>query len=367
MASSLTLNPRRGRTLDSNRVNFPRAFHVRLPDAAPTPLLDLAELATELGLGHVWLKDESRRYQMHGYELLGAGWALYREVLGRLQRRVRWDSVEDLVAKIDAVGPLRIVAVSDDEFGVAAARAARLLGFAAAIYVPAEMDAARVAAVEAEGAEVVAVAGGYDAALAAAAVETGADTVILSDSSWAGFDEIPSWVTEGYTTVFEEAIDEIERRGAPAPDAVFVPLGTGALAAAAGAYFRVERFGPDLWLGGVEPVAAACFSDSVAAGARVALPHPAPSALAGLARGLPSPLAWESVTATFDAFVAIDDDRALTAVDQLARSGVIVSAAGAAGLAGLQAAMVSAAAAGIDLPLGPDRSVLLVATESPRR
>ncbi len=363
MTSRLTRNPHRGHVLDSNRVNFPRAFHVRLPDYAPTPLLDLADLAAELGVGHIWLKDESCRFQMHGYELLGTAWALYREVLGRLQRRVRWASIDELVAGIEPVGALRIVAVSDDELGVATARAARLLGFTAAIYVPAEMDPARVAAIEAEGAEVVAVAGGYDAALAAAALETGADTVIVSDSSFGGFEEIPAWVTEGYATVFEEAIDEIDRREGAAPTAVFVPLGAGALAACAGAYFRVERFGPDLTLVGLEPVEAPCFSDSVPTGARVSLPHPGPSVMAGLARGLPSPAAWDAVMATFDAFVAVDDREALDAVARLDRAGVKVSPAGAASLAGLRRALAPAGG-GPPLPLGLDDAVLLVATES---
>ena len=73
----------------------------------------------------------------------------------------------------------------------------------------------------------------WDDAMAAAATETGDEVVLLSESSWEGFDEIPLWVTEGYATVFEEVTDELETRGRPAPDAVLVPLGIGALASAA--------------------------------------------------------------------------------------------------------------------------------------
>jgi len=366
MEPRFAANPHRMRVQDDNRLNFPRAFHVRLPGYSPTPLLDLDDLARDLGIGRLWVKDESRRYQMHSFELLGAAWALYREVLGRLGRRVRWETIDELIAGIAPVGALRVVAVSDSEFGVAVARAAKLFGFDAVVYVPGEMSPARLAAIDAEGAAAVAIPGGYDAALAAAATETGDDTVIISDSSWGGFEEIPTWVTDGYTTVFEEAVDEIERRRAAVPDAIVVPLGTGALAASAGSYFRVEKFPPDLWMVGVEPAGAPCFVDSVQAGRRVAMPDPAPSTMDSLARGLPSPLAWDRIRASFDAFVAVDDTRALDAVERLAATGVVVSPAGGAALAGLIELLDRAHRDEEDIRVGPDTAVLLVATEAPR-
>lgn len=365
MVARYAVNPQRVRIERSHRLNFPRAFHVRLPDYAPTPLLDLPDLATELGVASLWVKDESRRFQMHGYELLGAAWALYREVLGRLMRRVRWDSIDELVEQLGPVGALRIVVVSDNHFGVASARAARLLGYPCVAYVPAECAPARVRQLADEGAEVVSVPGGYDAALAVAARDTGERTVVLSDSSWPGYDELPGWVTEGYTTIFEEAVDEMERRGAGVPDAVVVPLGVGALAACAGDYFRVEKFSEELALVGVEPVDAPCFVESSIAQHRVAMPDPAPSVMDGLARGLPSPLAWDVVSTTFDAYVAIDDQCAEEAVARLGGAGVIASPAGAAALGGL-----------IELRRDPTRSageelvpsaatVLVVVTEAP--
>ncbi len=361
MVARYAANPHRVRIERSHHLNFPRAFHVRLPGYAPTPLLEVPDLAAELGVGSLWVKDETRRFQMHGYELLGAAWALYREVLGRLQRRVRWDTVDELVEKIAPVGPLRVVVVSDNHFGVAAARAAALFGYECVAYVPAECAPARLRLLEAEGADVVAVPGGYDAALAEAARDTGERTVVLSDSSWPGYDELPGWVTEGYTTIFEEAIDEMDRRGAGQPGAVVVPLGVGALAACAGDFFRVERYPEELGLVGVEPVESPCFVESSAAGRRVAMADPAPSVMDGLARGLPSPLAWDVVSTTFDAYVAIDDARAEQAVHLLAAHGVTASAAGAASLGGL-----------LDLDLGLRRdllpegaSVLVVVTEAP--
>lgn len=360
-------NPRRVREERSHRLNFPRAFHVRLPGYAPTPLLELPDLAVELGLARLWVKDESRRFQMHGFELLGASWALYREVLGRLMRRVKWDTVDELVAKIEPVGALRIVVVSDNHFGVAAARAARLFGFTCAAYVPAGSSPVRLRVLEAEGAIVTPVVGGYDAALAEAARETDPHTVVLSDSSWPGYDEIPQWVTEGYTTVFEEAVDEITNRGGADPSHLFVPLGVGALAASAGDYFRVERFSADLCLVGVEPIGSPCFVESVAADRRVAMSDPAPSIMEGIARGLPSPLAWDVVSATFDAFVAITDEQASAAVERLAEHGIAASPAGAAALGGLLAVDGSTPGPGGGpiVARGSAASALVVVTEAP--
>ena len=186
-----------------------------------------------------------------------------------------------------------------------------------------------------------------------------------------GFVDIPLWVTEGYGTVFEEVDDELDARGEGPPDVVIVPLGTGALAAAAGGYYRVEpgvtatgnvrRFATDLVLLGAEPVGAACFAASAEAGERRSAPTAAPSVLGGLARGLPSPLAWEVVAPTFDGFVGIDDTAAEAAVQRLRANGVEASPAGAAAFAALDVVR----AAGSE-PIGPDARVLVVCTEGPR-
>jgi threonine dehydratase len=93
------------------------------------------------------------------------------------------------------------------------------------------------------------------------------------------------------------------------------------------------------------------------------MPQPAPSAMPSLARGLPSPLAWDVVSTTFDGFVAITDPRAFEAVDRLAAHGIAVSAAGAAALGGLLEVLERTDEA---VPFGPHDEVLLVATEAPR-
>ncbi len=364
MNAGARVNPMRDHQEHQARLNFARAFHTRLPRAAPTPLLDLRPLADELALGGLLVKDESARLGLKGYEVLGASWALYREVLGRLGRRPpRWQGMDDLRAAIEPVGRLRVVTVTDGGFGAGAARAARLFGFDSVVYVPATASPERLASLAREGAEVKAVGTTWDDAMAAAATETGDEVVLLSESSWEGFDEIPLWVTEGYATVFEEVTDELETRGRPAPDAVLVPLGIGALASAGVTWFRTERFAPELWMAGVEPASAACWTASVTAGERVTLPAPGVTVAQGLARGLPSPLAWPVVAGALDAVVAVEDPRVLEAAERLAAHGVLASPTGAVAFAGLLEALDRRDGDGSAFPLGPSARVLVVVTE----
>ncbi len=296
MEPGVRTNPRRDRTPRPARLNFARSFHSRLPDAAPTPLLEMRPLADELGLGGLLVKDESARFGLQSYEVLGAAWALYREVLSRLGRRPpMWQGMDDLRRAIEPVGRLRVVTVTDGGFGAGVARAAHLFGFDGVVYLPATAAPERIAAVEREGAQAITVGTTWDDAMAAAATETGDEVVLLSESSWEGFDDIPSWVTEGYTTVFEEVEDELEARGRPLPDVVSVPLGIGALAASGANWLRGERFSEDLWMIGTEPTAAPCWSASIEAGERITLPSTGITVMEGLARGLPSPLAWPVV------------------------------------------------------------------------
>jgi diaminopropionate ammonia-lyase len=350
----------RRRDQNNPRVNLPRAFHTRLPHYSPTPLLDIAELAQLAGVGRVLVKDETNRLDTRSYEILGAAWAIYRSALERLGKRPRrWYGIDDLAPQFEPLRPLRVVTISDNHLGLAVARAARWLGFDATIFIPGSSLPERRAAIEAEGARVVTAGASYDDALAEASLEVSPEDLLISDMSWEAFEDVPSWVIDGYVTIFEEIADELSARGLTL-DALLLPMGTGALGAAASDYLRTEQFGADLRLIGVEPEAAACFAESSVAGRRVAAPDPAPSIMTSLARGLPSPLAFGPVMAALDGFVAITDDEADGAVLALEEAGVVASSSGAASLAGLVAARW-------DLDLPADACVVVLCTEGPLR
>lgn len=343
-----------------------RSFHRRLPSYRPTPLVRADSLASELGLSQVWVKDESDRLGMPSFKILGAAWATYRalQVLGGFTDD-DWTDVEDLATVVSRTTPVRrLAAATDGNHGRAVARVARWLGMAASIFVPTGTAAARIDAIRAEGATVEVVDGGYGDAIRRSAVEASEECLVVSDTSWAGYEDVPRWVVEGYSTVFDEADEQLRAAGARPLTALFVQAGVGALAAAAVRYVRGDVARRDVRLVCVEPLSAACNLQSMRAGEIVSIPGPHESIMVGLNCDEPSLIAWPEVSAGFDVFLAVDDDAAREAMRCLARAGIVAGETGAAGLAGLMELRTGAArACGDQIGLGPTSSVLVLTTE----
>jgi diaminopropionate ammonia-lyase len=232
---------------------------------------------------------------------------------------------------------------------------ARLLGLAARIRVPAGTAAARIDAIASEGAEASVSTGNYDTAVAEVAGWASDTTLVVSDTSWEDYEEIPGWIIDGYSTVFVEIDEQLSCRGDAAPTAVFIPVGVGAFAAAAVDWLRRPGASP-AHLFVVEPVDAACVLASARAGQVVTLPGAQRSIMAGLNCGTPSLAAWPRVSEGTDRFVTVDDDAARAAMRAFATAGIVAGESGAASLAGA----VQAAEAGL---LTPDDRVLLLSTE----
>ena len=329
----------------------PRDLHRRLPGYAPTPVLDLPAVASAVGVGRVVAKAEVERFGLPSFKVLGASWATYRLLSERLGGEPSWSTVDDLAATVaKELGPLRLAAATDGNHGRAVAHMARLLGLDATILVPDGTAAARIDGIASEGAEVVVVDGTYDEAVAASASLASESTLVVSDTSWPGYEDPPRWVIEGYSTIFAELAEQL-----PTADLAMVPLGVGALGAAA-----VTALAPRTTLIGVEPDGAACVMAAVEAGEVVEVPGPHRSIMAGLNCGLASLLALPTVAAGFTGFVAVDDDRCRDAVRARAAAGLDVGETGAAALAGLTALADDHADANL---LTPDTTVLLLATE----
>ncbi|MBI5966840.1 MAG: pyridoxal-phosphate dependent enzyme, partial [Deltaproteobacteria bacterium] len=144
----------------------PRDFHRRLPGYAPTPLIPVPQLAAKVGVGQVWVKDESNRLGLPSFKILGAWWATYQMLLRLFGQHLEpWSSLQELSKKLQPLRPLKLIAATDGNHGRAVARIAALLGFASRIFVPSNTSPARIDAIASEGAEVVVVDGSYEAAL----------------------------------------------------------------------------------------------------------------------------------------------------------------------------------------------------------
>jgi diaminopropionate ammonia-lyase len=332
----------------------PLSLHATMPGYAPAPLRRAPAAAERLGVAAVFVKDESSRLGLPSFKILGASWAICRALAARAGEPV--DGFADLCAVADRLKPLALAAATDGNHGRAVARMARLLGLESRIYVPRGTVAARIAAIESEGATVTVVDGGYDDAVRRSAEDAGERCLVISDTSWPGYEDVPAWVIEGYQTIFAEIEAEIARGAVPPPGVVAIPIGVGALAAAAIRHFWTAP-GTRPALVGVEPTSAACVLASIEAGEIVSLTEPQESIMAGLNCATPSLVAWPLVSRGIDVYTAVDDARVPEAMRLLAADGIVAGETGAAGLAGL----LALAEAGTPVP--PEASVLLLVTE----
>lgn len=335
-------------------------FHQRLPGYQATPLVAAPALAARFGVGRVLVKDESNRYGLPSFKMLGASWAAYCLLVDRLGHVPTWDTIDELAAAFAPLAPLELVTATDGNHGRAVARVARLLGLGARVFVAEGTAPVRIAAIESEGATVEEVDGDYDAAVARSAslaAAAGQRALLVSDTSWEGYVDGPRRVIEGYDTIFAEVDAALAAGGLPEPDAVVIPVGVGALAAAAVVHYRLGP-GSGPVLVAVEPEGADCFLESVLAGQRTTVRGPHHSMMVGLNCGTPSLVAWPLISAGFDWCVTVADDLAASAMRWLAAEGIVSGETGAAATAGL-GALTEAGVAG----LGPDSTVLVLSTE----
>jgi diaminopropionate ammonia-lyase len=302
----------------------------------------MPELATELGVGRVLVKDESSRLGLPAFKVLGASWAC-RQVLQRHPGAM-------------------LVAATDGNHGRAVARMAAHFGVEATVFVPVVMLPGTAARIADEGATVVRVDGGYDDAVRHAAAFAGEQPgrALVQDTAWAGYEQVPAWIVQGYQTL----LDEVDTQLGGAPDLVAVPVGVGSLAEAVVRHYRRPGAAHPSVLS-VEPDTAACLLASLTA-ARATTVATAATVMAGLNCGTVSSSAWPALRAGCDAAVAVSDEEALCAVADLGRLGVSSGASGAATLAGARAALTEPgrrAALGID----DDAVVVLLSTEGHTR
>jgi diaminopropionate ammonia-lyase len=313
-------------------------FHQKLPGYQQSPLIDAPSIAATLGVGKVWVKDESSRFGLPAFKFLGASWAVYRALLKQIGGSIEpWNTFEDLKDRFAPLKPLTLVAATDGNHGRAVARMAKLLGFDAHILVPHEMTQARIEAIKSEGAEVTVIDGSYDDAVAESAKLASDRALVISDTAWEGYTEVPRWIMEGYTTILRELDEQLAERGDTRVDLATAQMGVGGLATAVVWHYRRPELADKPKIVGVEPLVADCVLESAQAGHIVETPGPHNSIMAGLCCGIPSLVAWPIISKGIDMFVAINDDWAREAMRELATAGVVSGETGSAGLAGLLA------------------------------
>jgi len=333
--------------------------------AGATPLWSLPGLAGRLGVGELLVKDESVRSPLGSFKALGAPVALLRLVLRRFAARGFAPEGLMMGDYRRELGEFTVISATDGNHGRALAAAAQALGCRCVIVLHAKVSAEREQAIAAQGAEIVRIAGNYDDSVAEAArlaAEHGWQ--VVSDTSYAGYEEIPRDVMQGYGVLAAEAV---EQSAGGRFTHVFLQGGVGGLAAGVASYLW-ELYGaarPAFIV--VEPQQADCLYQSARTGAPAKATGTVDSVMAGLACGETSPLAWRFLRPCVDWFMTIEDAAAVAAMRMLAGGGgldlpIVAGESGVAGLAGL-AALCREPALAAQLGLDAASRVLVINTE----
>ncbi len=337
------------------------------PGYAPTPLRDLPEIARAAGVGGVRMKDEASRFGLGSFKALGGAYAVLNLLRDGLARRglAEAASSDDLLAGKwrAATAGITVTSATDGNHGRSVAWGARLFGARAVIFVPEAVSQNRIEAIAAYGAAIRIVPGTYDDAVREAGrVARAEGWLLVSDTSWPGYTEVPRDILQGYRLMADEALDQWDvPQPAHQPTHVFIQGGVGGAAAAVSVHMRL-RVSPAPALIVVEPEHAACLLASAEAGALTAVPGNLDTVLAGLACGEPSLLAWQELERGAAAFMAIPDAAAIDCLKILAEQGIVAGESGVAGLAGLLLAAADPVARET-LGLTADSRVLLFSTE----
>ncbi len=355
------INPDATTTLTANEIEGdPLAFHTQLSGYEPTRLVASPRLADRLGVASVVVKYEQERFGLPAFKMLGAAWATFRAVAAfAAVDFARLSGFDDLLR--DGVRlPKRLVTATDGNHGRAIARLAKMLGIEAHVWVPSDMKQQRISDIEGEGAVVHVVDGSYDLAVTTAASHASHDVIVVSDTAWPGYEEVPAWVVDGYSTIFREIDDQLAQMNHPAPTVVPLPIGVGGLATAAIVHFGSRL---DTKMIGVEPTQAACALAALRAGHVVTIDAEFDTEMVGLNCGTVSLTAYPHLATGLHSTMTVDDTWAEDAMRLYHEEALEVGASGAATLAGLLA-LRDDPPPHAWVPTASDH-VLLIATEGP--
>ena len=336
---------------------------------APTALVSLAGLAGRLGIASLWYKDEGPRFGLGSFKALGGAYGVHRVVLERLNAHggPAFDSVSEASAeqRREATRGLTIASATDGNHGRSVAWGARRLGCRCVIYIHAHVSEGREQALREQHAEVFRVRGNYDESVRQCAQDAEEHGwVVVSDTSYPGYREIPTWVMEGYTVMAKEIVDQLSE---DIPTHVFVPGGVGGIAASLCEVFRHEWGSARPRFIVVEPELAACLFASARAGEPTSVGVEEETIMAGLSCGEVSMVAWEVLSAGADDFLTIPDALVAPSMRLLAEplNGDPAIVAGESAVAGLAAVVALHGDGRLSRDLGLDESsrVLLIGTE----
>ena len=277
--------------LNTYEINKARNFHKSFPEYSVTPLVNLDNLSKKLGLGGIFLKDESYRFGLNAFKVLGGSYAMAKYLAQRLNMDIKDLPYENLISDEirEKLGDITFVTATDGNHGRGVAWTANRLKQKSVVYMPKGSSLTRLENIKKEGAEASITDMNYDDAVRLAAKYADEHNgVVIQDTAWEGYEEIPEWIMQGYGTMGLEALEQLRNDyKINRPTHIFLQAGVGSLAGGIQGFFA-SVFGEDCpKTVVVEAKEAACYYESAIAndGKPRAVGGDMPTIMAGLACG----------------------------------------------------------------------------------
>lgn len=296
--------------LSEDNVKRARRFVATFPEYSVTPLRRLKALADRVGVGEIYVKDESFRFGLNSFKALGGAWAMGNHLAQRLGRSIDELTLEELLSpQIKAqIGDMIFYTATDGNQGRAVAWVAQKLGQRSVVYMPEGSSKARLDNILACGSDASITDMNYnDAVRYANEMAQKNNGVVIQDTAWEGYTEVPIYIMQGYGIMALEALEQIRAAGHPEPTHIFVQAGVGSMAGACQGFFAAV-YGKDCPTTiVVEPDEANCYYQSAAQNTMVNISGDMRTIMVGLACGEPNPISYEIMKNWSSAFLSLPD------------------------------------------------------------
>ncbi|MBE6044896.1 MAG: diaminopropionate ammonia-lyase [Clostridium thermopalmarium] len=298
--------------LSKKEIGIVKKFHESFPQYSRTPLVSLDNLSKKLGVGGIYIKDESYRFGLNAFKVLGGSFAMSKYLAKRTGKDISELSFEKLTYEEvrKELGEITFATTTDGNHGRGVAWTANQLKQKSVVYMPKGSSQTRLENIRKEGATASILDMNYDDAVRFTAEQAEKyGWVVVQDTAWEGYEEIPTWIMQGYGTMAYEALEQLQEYGVERPTHIFIQAGVGSLAGAVQGFFAsvFEDNVPITLI--AEADEAACFYKSVVAGdgnPRV-VGGDMPTIMAGLACGEPNVIGWEVLKSYSSVFAACPD------------------------------------------------------------
>lgn len=287
------------------------AFHKSFPEYTVTPLVELDNLSRSLGVKKIYIKDESYRFGLNAFKVLGGSYCVGKYIAGKLGMDIGDISYEKIARDEirNRMGEITFVTATDGNHGRGIAWTANRLGFKSVVYMPKGSSIERLNNIKALGADAFITDVNYDDTVRFAKANAEKNGwILLQDTAWEGYTSIPGWIMEGYTTMAYEIVEQLRDEK---PTHIFLQAGVGAMAGAITGFFAdyydAQQVRPVITI--VEPNKADCIYKTAEAkdGSVHTVTGDMDTIMAGLACGEPCTIGWSVLKEYADNYVSVPD------------------------------------------------------------